>query len=58
MFGAVFGIAWFIGSAALGAVYDRSVPWAVVLAVAAQLLAIVPLAGAVRLARAPGRARG
>jgi len=58
VFGAVFGIAWFIGSAALGAIYDRSVPWAIVLAVAAQLLAIVPLAGAVRLTRAHGRAKG
>lgn len=56
LFGAVFGIAWFIGSAALGAVCDRSVLWAVVLAVVAQLLAILPLAGAVRLTRAAGRA--
>jgi len=51
VFGAVFGVAWFLGSAALGAVYDRSITAAVVLAVAAQLLAIAPLVGAVRLLR-------
>ncbi len=51
LFGAVFGVAWFIGSAALGAVYDRSVTAAVWLAVVAQVLAIVPLVGAVRLTR-------
>jgi predicted MFS family arabinose efflux permease len=47
----VFGVAWFLGSAALGAVYDHSVTAAVVLAAAAQLLALVPLARAIRLQR-------
>jgi predicted MFS family arabinose efflux permease len=51
LFGAVFGVAWFLGSAALGAVYDHSVTAAVVLAAAAQLLALVPLARAIRLQR-------
>jgi predicted MFS family arabinose efflux permease len=49
--GAVFGVAWFAGSTVLGAVYDRSVTLAVVLAVAAQLMAVVPLLIAVRLGR-------
>lgn len=43
LFGVVFGVAWFAGSAALGAVYDRSVTAAVALAVAMQLLAVAPL---------------
>jgi Major Facilitator Superfamily len=43
VFGAVFGIAWFAGSAALGALYDRSVTAAVLAAVATQLLAAGPL---------------
>lgn len=50
VFGAAFGIAWFLGSAALGALYDVSVPAAVALAVVAQLLAVIPLLIAVRLA--------
>jgi predicted MFS family arabinose efflux permease len=46
-FGAVFGIAWFAGSAAMGALYDVSVTAAITMAVVAQLLAVVPLAIAV-----------
>lgn len=51
LFGAVFGVAWFAGSAALGALYDRSVRAAVVLAVVTQLLAVVPLVSVARLLR-------
>ena len=48
VFGAAFGIAWFAGSAAMGALYDRSVAAAAALAVVAQLLAVVPLVIAAR----------
>lgn len=48
LFGLVFGAAWFAGSAALGALYDWSVPAAVMLAVVTQLCAIVPLVIAAR----------
>jgi len=43
LFTAVFGLAWFAGSATLGALYDLSIPATVVVAVAAQLLALPPL---------------
>jgi hypothetical protein len=43
LFGAAFGIAWFTGSAAMGAVYDFSIPATVLLAILAQLLAIPPI---------------
>ncbi|HUM12127.1 MAG TPA: MFS transporter [Myxococcaceae bacterium] len=39
VFFAVFGVAWFVGSAAMGWLYDRSRPGMVILAVAAQLAA-------------------
>lgn len=48
LFGLVFGAAWFAGSAALGALYDRSVSAAVILAVLAQWCAVVPLIIAAR----------
>lgn len=48
LFGLVFGAAWFAGSAALGALYDRSVPAAVLLAVVTQVCAVVPLVVAAR----------
>jgi len=35
-----FGIAWFIGSAALGFLYDRSIPGLVILSVVLHLLAL------------------
>src|SRR5215469_2552105 len=47
-FGAAFGIAWFAGSAVMGALYDFSIQAAVVTAVFAQLLAVVPLTVAAR----------
>ncbi|MGH8218368.1 MAG: MFS transporter [Steroidobacteraceae bacterium] len=52
LFGAVFGVAWFGGSAALGALYDRSVTAAVELAVVSQLVAVGPLLIAARALRA------
>ena len=51
LFGAAFGVAWFLGSAALGALYDRSVAACVILAVVAQVLAVPPLFGAARRMR-------
>lgn len=47
-FSAVFGIAWFIGSALLGALYDVSLYLVAAVSVAAQLSAIIPLTMALR----------
>lgn len=44
LFTAVFGIAWFVGSAALGALYDRSILALVIVALGAQLLALPAIA--------------
>jgi predicted MFS family arabinose efflux permease len=44
IFTATFGIAWFAGSAILGALYDRSLTATVLVAVLTQLLGIVPIA--------------
>jgi predicted MFS family arabinose efflux permease len=43
IFSAVFGIAWFVGSAALGALYDISFTALVGVSVVAELLALLPL---------------
>ena len=56
LFGLVFGAAWFAGSAALGALYDWSVPAAVMLAVVSQLCAVGPLIIAARELRRPSSA--
>lgn len=56
LFGLVFGAAWFAGSAALGALYDWSVPAAVILAVVSQLCAVGPLIIAAREMRRPSSA--
>jgi predicted MFS family arabinose efflux permease len=40
LFTAAYGIFWFVGSAAIGILYDRSVPFVVVFCVVAELLAI------------------
>lgn len=56
VFGAAFGVAWFLGSAALGALYDASVPACVAVAVVAELLAVPLLVGAAR--RVPVREPG
>lgn len=47
-FGAAFGIAWFAGSAVMGALYGLSIQAVVLAAVFAQLLAVVPLTVAAR----------
>jgi predicted MFS family arabinose efflux permease len=43
LFTAIFGSAWFAGSAVLGALYDVSLPALIAVATAAQLLAFYPL---------------
>ncbi len=43
IFSAIFGIAWFAGSAALGALYDISLPALVGVSVTAEMLALLPL---------------
>ena len=48
VFTTVFGLAWFAGSAVEGALYDRSVVALVVVAMSAQLIAVVPLLIAVK----------
>ena len=53
LFGAVFGTAWFLGSAVLGALYDVSIVLCAAAAALAQLLAVAPLLMA---ARRPGPA--
>ena len=58
LFGLVFGVAWFAGSAALGAIYDFSVRAAVLLAVLAQLVGVIPLWRASRILNAAHGTRG
>lgn len=48
LFPAIYGVAWFAGSALLGALYDISLVALVCVACAAQLAAITPLLAAVR----------
>jgi hypothetical protein len=48
LFSALFGTSWFAGSALLGFLYDRSLVLVAVVAIAAQLLSIIPLIAAVR----------
>jgi predicted MFS family arabinose efflux permease len=43
LFNSIFGISWFAGSAALGALYDWSITAAVVVAVVVQLAAVAPI---------------
>jgi predicted MFS family arabinose efflux permease len=52
IFSAVFGIAWFLGSALLGALYDISIPLLVAVSVAAELAALIPFVMATRLTKA------
>jgi predicted MFS family arabinose efflux permease len=49
IFSAVFGIAWFLGSALLGALYDISIPQLVVVSVLTELAALIPFMLAIRL---------
>ncbi len=53
IFPAIYGTAWFLGSALLGELYDVSLPALVVVAVTAQFLAVLPLISAVRLSSSP-----
>jgi predicted MFS family arabinose efflux permease len=48
LFSALYGIAWFAGSAALGLLYDRSLPLLVLVAVLGELAALVPLTLAIK----------
>ncbi len=48
LFTGLFGVAWFLGSAIEGELYDRSITLLVMVAVAAQLAALGPLAMAAR----------
>lgn len=58
VFTAIFGIAWFAGSAIQGALYDFSIPALVIVSVVAEVAAFLPLLGALRQLRtsAAGRA--
>jgi MFS family permease len=48
IFTAIFGVAWFLGSAVLGALYDVSRVWLVVVSVLPQFAALFPLTLALR----------
>ena len=54
IFTAIFGIAWFAGSATLGALYDHSLMATTLVAVLAQLVALVPIGMAAKALRAQG----
>jgi predicted MFS family arabinose efflux permease len=49
IFTAIFGVAWFAGSAALGALYDHSLMATVLVAALAQLAGIVPITMAAKV---------
>ena len=51
LFSAVYGTSWFAGSALLGALYDTSLMLLAAVAIAAQLLAIIPLMFVIRAMR-------
>lgn len=44
VFAAIYGMAWFAGSAAMGVLYDNSIIGLVIVASVAELLALIPLA--------------
>jgi len=50
-FTAIYGVAWFLGSATMGELYAVSLPCLVALSVVAQLLALVPLIRTLRVLR-------
>jgi MFS family permease len=54
LFTAGYGVFWFAGSAAIGALYDRSIPDAVAFCLLTQLAAVVLLVPVRRLARRTG----
>jgi predicted MFS family arabinose efflux permease len=47
IFTAIFGVAWFLGSTALGALYDVSLFWLIAVSVLPQIAALVPLSLAI-----------
>ena len=51
IFTAIFGIAWFLGSAVQGVLYDFSLPALVTVSVAAEIAAFLPLMAALRQMR-------
>ena len=51
LFSAIYGIAWFAGSALLGLLYDRSLMALVVVATVAELAALIPLTFALKAQR-------
>jgi MFS family permease len=50
-FTAIYGVAWFLGSAAMGGLYGISLALLVALSVTAQLAALIPLSATLRLVR-------
>jgi predicted MFS family arabinose efflux permease len=52
LFTAIFGIAWFAGSAVMGFLYDKSLPALAILSVTVTLAALIPLTLAIRARRA------
>jgi hypothetical protein len=50
-FSAIYGVAWFVGSSLLGVLYDYSLAVLAAVAVAAQIVALVPLILAIRFSR-------
>ena len=53
LFSAIYGVAWFLGSTIEGILYDTSLTALVIVASGAELLALVPLALALRALRRP-----
>jgi predicted MFS family arabinose efflux permease len=51
LFSGIFGVAWFAGSAVMGALYDVSLPALVAVSVAAEIAALFPLLVALRMAK-------
>jgi len=49
LFSGVFGIAWFLGSAVMGLLYDHSLTALVLVSLLAEILALLPLLMAIRL---------
>ncbi|HEX3652138.1 MAG TPA: hypothetical protein VHU18_04865 [Rhizomicrobium sp.] len=47
----MYGFAWFLGSALLGALYDISIPLLVAVSIAAEFAALIPFVLAIRLTR-------
>jgi MFS family permease len=52
LFTAIFGIAWFLGSAIMGALYDVSLGALVIVSVVVEIAALVPLTMLVRAKQA------